>query len=75
MSKRVNVRIAGFERIATVEVDETATAATVLEKAGCPADFELFPGINQLPFGRDEAIYDRIVDGGRILAVPQMNID
>ena len=34
MHKNIDVRIAGFERIATVQIDESSTASAVLAAAG-----------------------------------------
>jgi hypothetical protein len=68
MSKRIDVRIAGQERITSVTIEENTTAASVLEAAGCPAGYELLPGTGEMPFGRDECIYDRVRDGGKVIA-------
>jgi len=68
MSKKIDVRIAGQERIVTVEIEENTTAANVLEKAGCPAGYELLPATGEMSFGQDEAIYDRVQDGGKVIA-------
>jgi hypothetical protein len=74
MSKTIEVRIAGQERIVKVPIEENTTAATVLELAGCPAGFELMPGTGELPFGRDEAIFDRVRDGGKVIAAPPAEV-
>lgn len=68
MSKQIAVRIAGIERITTVEIEENTTAATVLELANCPSGYELMTGSGEMVFGRDECIYDRVPDGGKVIA-------
>jgi hypothetical protein len=69
MTKQIDVRIAGQERIETVEIDEATTAADVLELVGLRANgFELSPAVGMPPFGKDEAIFAQARDGGKVIA-------
>ena len=72
MQKRIDVRIGGQERIEQVEITETSTAGEVLQVVGCPAnDYTLSPAVGMPPFGGDEKIFDRVKEGGKVIAAPK----
>ena len=69
--KTISVSIAGQQRIDDIEINESTTAADVLSHLGLPVDgYELTPAVGLPPFGKDEAIYDRVKPGGKITASP-----
>lgn len=69
MTKKVSVRIAGQERIEEVTLNENTTAEDILRKLALPTDgYELSPGSGIPPFGKDERIFGRVKDGGKIIA-------
>ena len=71
MRKNIDVRVAGQERIQSIEISEATTAAEALSLADCPSDYELSPAVGQPPFGRDEPIFDRVQQGGKVIASPK----
>lgn len=69
MTKTIHVRIAGQERYELVPITETTTAEEVLRMAGCPPEsYELTPGVGLPTFGKDERIFSRVKDGGKVIA-------
>lgn len=74
MNKTIHVKVAGQERIVAVEISENTTAKEILEQAGCPGEFVLTPGIGQPVYGADERVYDRVRDGGKVVAAPLMEV-
>lgn len=69
-SKQIGVRLAGQGTIVDIEINENTTAAEVLSEAGCAENSELSPAVGQPPFGKDEKIFDRVADGGKLIASP-----
>lgn len=70
-TKQIAVRLAGQKRIVDVELSEETTADDVLETVGCPEDYYLLPAVGQPPFGSDEKLFERVADGGKIIAAPK----
>ena len=68
--KQIGVRIAGQGTIVDIEINENTTAAEVLKETGCADSTELSPAVGQPPFGKDEKIFDRVQDGGKLIASP-----
>ena len=67
--KTISVSIAGQQRIEDIDINESTTTADVLRNLGLPIDgYELTPGTGLPQFGKDEAIYDRVKPGGKIVA-------
>ena len=71
MTKQVDIRIAGQGRIARAEITDTTTADEAKALAGCPMEYELSPTVGEPPFGKDEILFDRVKDGGKIIAAPK----
>jgi hypothetical protein len=72
MTKKINVLKAGQEQeIQEISVTDQTTAAQVLSMAGCPIQgYELMPGGGLPAFGKDERIFTRVKDGGKVIASP-----
>ena len=69
--KTISVNIAGQQRIEDIEINENTTSADVLSHLGLPADvYELSPAPGLPPFGKDEAIYDRVKSDEKTTASP-----
>lgn len=69
--KTISVAVAGQDRIEDIEIEESTTAADVLQSAQLPAEgYELSPAVGLPPFGRDERIHDRVKPSGKIIASP-----
>ena len=69
VQKRISVKVAGQERLETIEIGENTTAAEALTLAKCPVDFELLPP-GGMPLGKSEPVYGHVQEGGKLCATP-----
>ena len=71
MKKRIYVRVAGYETPTEVQIDERTVSDDILGAVGLSRDTHIVePGTGMPPFGADEAIFQRVREGGRIFVVP-----
>jgi hypothetical protein len=53
-----------------MEVMEDTTAGDLVDAAGLESKYTLSLGAGLPAFGRDEKIFDRVTDGGKVYATP-----
>lgn len=68
--KTIACNVAGQNKLVDISVTEDTTAQEVLDAVKC-SEYELSPGVGQPPFGKDEKIYNRVKDGGKVIASPK----
>lgn len=70
MTKNIDVRIGGQPDIRRIQITEETTAADALSLAQCPPSYNLSPTVGEGVFGKDELIFDRVKEGGKVIATP-----